>query len=140
MNTASVLEAAADIFGVNYVITDSWIFQAHCCIFFFFYLSGHCELPLFWRWVQFFSLKLQRGFVSPQPASTERVLSLKTTQVLPLLVHIQLAPSWHLNQQHLHFAVQTSVFTIYRARSINQISHVRQRWPIKHLILLLFFF
>lgn len=56
-------------------------------------------------------------------------------QVLLLLVHVQLAPLWHLNQQHLHFAVQTSVFTIYVARSINQISHVRQRWPVKHLML-----
>lgn len=78
------------------------------------------------------------------PPSTKQVLSLKTMQVLLLLVHIQLAPLWHLNQQHLHFAVQTSVFTIYVARPINQISHVRQRWPIKNLMLsffsLLFFF
>lgn len=65
-------------------------------------------------------------------------------QVFLLLVHIQLASLWHLNhpasQQHLHFPVQTSVFTTDVARSINQISHVRQRWPIKRLILSFFFF
>lgn len=136
MNTASVLEAAVDIsglrHGVNYVITDIY----HCIFRTLLYFL--LLLPL-WPWVQFFSLKLQKGFVvskmSPEPPSAKQVLSLKTVQVPLSLVHAQLAPLWHLNQQHLHFAVQTSVFTIYVARSINQISHVRQRWPIKHLML-----
>lgn len=80
LNTASVLEAAADIFGlqhgVNYVITDSWIFRTLLCFLLL--------LPLWPLWASIvlelgaiLFLETPEGFCGLEPPSTKQVLSLQ---------------------------------------------------------------